>query len=210
MSSDFAQTEYDAFEMDDVDPDAPGIGSGAKLPEGGFCATITEVILQNKRLSTEVKCEVVNAADANLLGRTHTEFLSWPSGEYSDIRNRICKEQLLAWCYAAKTTAPEEIRARQQARQGFDTKWLDTMVGRQVLMVIKHDSYQDASGNQKMSAKAEGRVWSLDNPKGKGIPGWVDAEQAGQAGQPAASGQQQQAASPAQQSSDDSAFSDLV
>ena len=174
MSSDFEQT-YDAFEMDDVDPDAPGSGSGAKLPEDNYCVTITEVILQNKRSSTEIKCEVVNAADANVLGRTHTEFLSWPSGDYSDIRNRICKEQLLAWCYAAKTTSPEEIRARQQTRQGFDTKWLDAMVGRQVLMVIKHDSYEDSNGNQKTSAKAEGRVWSLDNPKGKGIPGWVDA-----------------------------------
>ena len=210
MSSDFTQTEYDAFEMDDIDPDAPCSGSGAKLPEGGFCFTITEVILQNKRSSTEIKCEVVNAADENLLGRTHTEFLSWPNSEYSDIRNRICKEQLLAWCYAAKTTSPEEIRARQQARQGFDTKWLDSIIGRQVLAVIKHDSYQDDAGNQKTSAKVEGRVWSRDNSKGKGIPGWVDAGQAGQAEQPAASGQQQQAASPAQQPSDGNAFSDLV
>ena len=202
MSSDFATTEYDAFTMDDVDPDAPGSGSGAKLPEGGYCATITEVIVQNKRSSTEIKCEVVNAADASLLGRSHTEFLSWPSGDYSEIRNRICKEQLLAWCYAAKTTSPDEIRARQQTRQGFDTAWLDAMVGRQVLMVIKHSSYEDKNGDQKTSAKAEGRVWSLDNPRGKGIPGWVDA------GQPTTAAPQPQ--QQLQQPPADDAFSGLV
>ena len=201
MSSDFSTEEYDAFAMDDVDPDAPGSGSGAKLPEGGYCVTITEVILQNKRSSTEIKCEVVNAADTNLLGRTHTEFLSWPSGDYGEVRNRICKEQLLAWCYAGKTTSPDEIRARKQTRQGFDTKWLDALDSRQVLIVVKHDSYQDANGNQKTSAKAEGRVWSRDNSKGKGIPGWVDAGQAGQ---------QQQSPPPAQQPADDNAFAGLV
>ena len=205
MSSDFSTEKYDAFTMDDVDPDAPGSGSGAKLPEGGYCVTITEVILQNKRSSTEIKCEVVNAADANLLGRSHTEFLSWPHGNYSEVRERICKEQLLAWCYAAKTTSPDEIRARKQARQGFDPAWLDAMVGRRVLMVVKHDSYQDASGNAKTSAKAEGRVWSLDNPKGKGIPGWADAGQSITAAPQSPQQQPQQPQPPV-----DEAFSGLV
>lgn len=162
------------FPMDDIDPDKPGSGGGGQLPEGGYCVAITEVVLQNERGSTEVKYEVVAAKDANLIGRTATEYLKWPKAEYSDVGNRIAKEQLLAWCYAAKTTNPAEIKARQQARQGFSSAWLEAMVGRHALIYIKHDSYEDASGNTKTSAKVDGRVWALDNPKGKGIPGWID------------------------------------
>jgi hypothetical protein len=163
------------FAMDDVDPDKPGTGGGGgQLPEGGYCVVIVEVVLQNERGSTEVKCEVLAAKDANLIGRSHTEYLKWPRPEYKEAGNRIAKEQLLAWCYAAKTTNPDEIRARQQARQGFSSAWLNAMVGRHALIFIKHEDYTDANGAAKTSSKAEGRVWAVDNPKGKGIPGWVD------------------------------------
>ena len=181
------------FAMDDIDPDKPGSGGG-KLPEGSYCVCITEVVLKNERGSTEVKCEVVAAKDQNLLGRTHTEYLRWPKADGSDVGNRIAKEQLIAWCYAAKTTSPAEIKARQQARQGFDPAWLEAMVGRFALVIVKYDPYTDASGVEKAPAKIDGRVWAVDNPKGKGIPGWVDVsgQQAQQTQQPAASQQPQQ------------------
>jgi len=185
------------FAMDDVDADKPGSGGGGGLPEGGYCVGITEVVLQNERGSTEVKCEVVAAKDQGLLGRTHTEYLKWPQPSYSDIGNRIAKEQLLAWCYAAKTTNPTEIKARQQARQGFSPAWLEAMVGKFVLIFVKPDSYTDANGNEKHPMKVDGRVWAIDNPKGKGIPGWVDVPPAGQA--PATQQTQQAAQQPAQQ-----------
>jgi hypothetical protein len=162
------------FAMDDIDPDKPGSGGGGQLPEGGYRVSITEVVLQNERGSTEVKCEVVAAKDQNLIGRTHTEYLKWPKREYTEVGNRIAKEQLLAWCYAAKTTNPAEIKARQQARQGFSSAWLEAMVGMHALVYIKHDSYTDANGTDKTSSKVDGRVWAIDNPKGKGIPGWID------------------------------------
>jgi hypothetical protein len=162
------------FAMDDIDPDKPGSGGGGQLPEGGYCVAITEVVLQNERGSTEVKCEVVAAKDQNLIGRTHTEYLKWTTREYTEVGNRIAKEQLLAWCYAAKTTNPAEIKARQQARQGFSSAWLEAMVGMHALVYIKHDSYTDANGTDKTSSKVDGRVWAIDNPKGKGIPGWID------------------------------------
>lgn len=172
MSNDsFGNAAFEDFLMDDVDPDRPGSGVG-QLPEGGYRVTITDVIVQNDRGSTEVKCEVTHAKDENLIGRQHTEYLRWPKPEYSDTGNRIAKEQLLAWCYAAKTTSADEIKARQAARQGFNSAWLDAMIGRSVLIVIKHDAYQDAAGNSKTSAKAEGRVWAVDDPKRKDIPGW--------------------------------------
>jgi len=162
------------FGFDDVDPDAPGSRGGGRLPEGGYKFAITEVIVQNDKGSTEIECEVLAAKDSNLVGRKHKEYLSWPDGQHSADYNRIKKEQLLAWCYAAKTTSPEEIKARQQARQGFSTAWLEAMVGRQVLGFVKEDTYTSNSGSEKTSAKCEGRVWAIDNPKGKGIPGWID------------------------------------
>jgi len=170
MSTD---TGYDPFAMDDVDADAVGSGGFSPLPEGGYKVRITEVIVQNDRGSTEMKCEVLDAIDQTMLARSHTEYLSWPSREYSEVRNRIVKEHLLAWCYAAKTTSPDEIKARQQRREGFDAGWLEAAVGHDVLLYIKQSKYEDQNGNEKTSAKAEGRVWALDNPKGSGIPGWV-------------------------------------
>ncbi len=147
-------------------------------------------IVQNERGSTQIECEVVAAKDDALIGRTHTEYLKWPKAEYSETGNRIAKEQLLAWCFAAKTTSPEEIKARQQARQGFDAGWLSQMVGRHVLGFVKIEQYTSSTdGSEKSTAKCEGRVWSIDNPKGKGIPGWVDV-----AGQPIQGAGQTQAA----------------
>jgi hypothetical protein len=189
MGFDPTQAPFDdgsGFSMDDIDPDKPGSGGG-QLPEGSYCIGITEVVLKNDKGSTEVKCEVVAAKDQNMIGRTHTEYLRWPKADGSDVGNRIAKEQLLAWCYAAKTTSPEEIKARQQARQGFSAAWLEAMVGRYVLVVVKYDPYTDANGVAKNPSKIDGRVWAIDNPKGKGIPGWVDV--AGQ--QAAAAGTQQ-------------------
>lgn len=176
MSQGFDQSQnvpFDAFTMDDVDADRPGSGGGARLPEGGYKFLVTEVTVQNDRGSTQIECEVLDAKDAALIGRKHIEYLKWPKAEYSEAGNRIAKEQLLAWCYAAKTTSPEEIKARQQARQGFNPAWLEAMVGRQLLGFVKVESYQDAAGADKSSAKCEGRVWALDNPKGRGIPGWI-------------------------------------
>lgn len=179
----FDQTvPYDPFTMDDIDADKPGSGGGGKLPEGGYRFLVTEVIVQNEKGSTQVECEVVSAKDANLIGRKHTEYLKWPKAEYTEVGNRIAKEQLLAWCYATKTTSPDEIKARQQARQGFDASWLAAMVGRQLLGVIKCDTYTNAAGDEKTSAKLEGRVWAPDNPKGKGIPGWIDTTAAAGSG----------------------------
>lgn len=166
---------FDAFEMDDVDPDKPGSGGGSKLPEGGYKFVVTEVIVQNEKGETQVECEVLDAKDQNLIGRKHVEYLRWPKPEYQDTGKRIAKETLLAWCYATKTTSPEEIKARQQARQGFSSAWLEAMVGRPLLGFVKAESYMGQDGAAKTSAKCEGRVWSLDNPKGKGIPGWIEA-----------------------------------
>jgi len=166
---------FDSFGFDDVDPDAPGSRGGReRLPEGGYLFAITDVIVQNEKGSTQIECEVLFAKDGNLVGRKHIEYLSWPDAQHGADYNRIKKEQLLAWCYAAKTTSPEEIKARQQARQGFNPAWLEAMVGRQVLGFVKVDAYTGNDGNEKTSAKCEGRVWALDNPKGKGIPGWID------------------------------------
>lgn len=172
MSSDSSDTFDGGFGFDDVDPDRPGSGGGSKLPEAGYGFSITEVIIKNDRGSTQIECEVLAAKDASLVGRKHVEYLSWPDSAHSAEYNRIKKEQLLAWCYAAKTTSTEEIKARQQARQGFDAGWLEAMVGRHVLGFVKQDTYTDASGNEKTTAKCEGRVWAVDSPKGKGIPGW--------------------------------------
>jgi hypothetical protein len=176
MSTGFDQSQsFDAFAMDDVDPDRPGSGGGGhKLPEGGYLVMITEVIVQNDRGSTQIELEVLGAKDASMVARNHTEYMPWPDAEHSPEYNRIKKEQLLAWCYATKATSPEEVKQRQQARQGFNPAWLEAMVGRQVLVFVKEGSYQDDTGNDKTSNKIEGRVWALDNPKGKGIPGWVD------------------------------------
>ncbi len=167
------------FDFDDVDPNAPGSRGGReRLPEGGYKLCITEVIVQNEKGSTQVECEVLAANGPALIGRKHVEYLSWPDGTKTGdnwvTANRIRKEQLLAWCYAAKTTTPEEIKARQQARQGFNPAWLEAMVGRHVLGFVKQEAYTDNAGSEKTSAKIEGRVWATDNPKGKGLPGWVD------------------------------------
>lgn len=200
MSTDFQpDAPFDAFGFDDIDPDAPGSRGGGMLPEGGYCVQITEVIVQNERGSTQIECEVVNAKDGSLLGRKHTEYQSWPDGQHAETYNRIKKEQLLAWCYAAKTTNAEEIKARQQARQGFNVGWLDAMLGRKVLVFIKHDSYVDASGNDKTTAKVEGRVWALDNPKGKGIPGCIATAPAAGNGNGSNAKQSQQTAAPEHQ-----------
>lgn len=166
---------FDAFEMDDVDAEAPGSrGGGGFLPEGGYKFLITEVIVQNERGSTKIECEVLEAKDTGLVGHKYSEFLNWPSQDMSADANRIRKEQLLAWCYAAKTTSAEEIKARQQARKGFDSTWLEGMVGRSVLGFVKAEkAYTDKSGNEKTPLRISGRVWALDNPKGKGIPGWI-------------------------------------
>lgn len=163
---------FDAFSFEDVDPDRPGSGGGF-LPEGGYCFCITGVTVKNERGSTQIECEVLAAKDANLVGRKHTEYLHWPDGAHSPEYDRIKKEQLLAWCYAAKTTSADEVKQRQQARQGFDAKWLEAMLGRSVLAYVKLEKYTAASGDEKTSCKCEGRVWALDNPKGKGIPGWT-------------------------------------
>ena len=200
MGFDPTQAPFDdgsGFAMDDIDPNKPGSGGGGgQLPEGGYCIVITEVVIQNERGSTEVKYEVLAAKDENLVGRTQTEYLKWPKSEYTEVGNRIAKEQLLAWCYAAKTTNPDEIRARQQARQGFSSAWLEAMVGRHALVFIKQESYKSNDGSAKTSSKVDGRVWALDNPKGKGIPGWIDVPPAGQqqTQQPAAAHQPSTAA----------------
>ena len=206
------QEPYDAFSMDDVDADRPGSGGGGQLPEGGYKFVVTEVVIQNDRGSTQIECEVVEAKDANLVGRKHIEYLKWPDSSRNDeanwvIANRIRKEQLLAWCYAAKTTNPEAIKARQQARQGFDSVWLEAMVGVQLLGYIKPDIYVDAAGVQKSPSKCEGRVWALDNPKGKGIPGWIGTPAVGQA---TATPQQQAPPTAEQPPPSDNAFDGLV
>lgn len=203
---------FDPFTMDDVDPDRPGASGGGQLPEGGYRVIVTEVIVQNKRNSTEVKCEVVVAKDSNLVGKSHDEYLKWPKAEYTETGNRIAKEQLLAWCYAAKTTNADEIRARQEARQGFDPAWLEAMVGREVLIYVKHDQYFDQAGNERTSSKAEGRVWAIDNPKGKGIPGYAGpaTPAAGPAGGQAAQQQSPPAAAAPQQQPASDPFAGLV
>lgn len=196
MSTDFSQdVPFDPFTMDDVDPDKPGSAGGQKLPEGGYRMIINEVVVQNAKGSTEVKCEVTNAKDISLVGRPHTEYLKWPKAEYQETGNRIAKEHLLAWCYAAKTTSAEEIRARQRAHQGFAAKWLEAMVGRDVLCWVKAEEYEG-----RPQAKIEGRVWAVDNPKGKGIPGYVGpaaSPAAGSSGGPATTAPQQPAAAAA-------------
>lgn len=165
-----------SWDFDDIDPEKPGsVGGAAKLPEGGYCFMIIEVIVQNEKGSTQIECEVVDAKDTNLIGRKHIEYLQWPDSQHGETYNRIKKEQLLAWCYAAKTTSAEIIKQRQQARQGFDPAWLSSMVGRRVLGFVKTETYTGADSSEKTSAKCEGRVWALDNPKGRGIPGWIDA-----------------------------------
>ncbi|HUT88023.1 MAG TPA: hypothetical protein VMY37_00875 [Thermoguttaceae bacterium] len=174
MSSD--SVPFDVFTMDDVDADQVGTGGGSRLPEGGYLVAVTEVVVQDKRGDTQVECEVMEAKDENLIGRKHREYLKWPKVHYQETGNRIAKEQLLAWCYAAKTTNAEEIKARQAARQGFDPAWLERMLGYHVLVKVEHESYKDkVTGEPKTSAKIEARVWAVDDPKGKGIPGWVDA-----------------------------------
>ena len=160
---------FDAFTMDDVDADRPGSGGGSRLPEGGYKFLVIEVVVQNERGSTQVECEVLAAKDENLIGRTHKEYLRWPKADGSEVGNRIAKEQLLAWCYACKTTSAEEIKQRQQAQQGFDVAWLEAMAGRQCLGFVKEETYQDDDGNDKTSFKCDGRVWALDNPKGKRV-----------------------------------------
>lgn len=169
------------FAMDDVDPDKPGTGGGGGgLPEGDYCVAITEVIVQNAKGSTEVKLEVVQAADENLIGKTHTEYLGWPNANYQDTANRIRKEDLIAWCYAAKTTSPEEIKDRQQSRKGFDSSWLSAMVGKYVIVTVKpgkpYPDPNDPTGKKIKIGfrKIEGSVWALDNPKAMGKPGWID------------------------------------
>lgn len=210
MSTDsFDTVPFDAFGFDDIDPDKPGTGGGGQLPKGGYRVTITEVNLQNDRGSTEVKCEVVAADDATLIGHNHTEYLKWPKAEYSEVGNRIAKEQLLAWCYAAKTTSPDVIRARQQARQGFDSSWLNAMVGRSVLIYVKPEEYEDKqTGAKKTSTKVDGRVWALDNPKGKGIPGWIAPPVASPTGTPVAAPTTQATTAPPPQQQQQTAAAD--
>jgi hypothetical protein len=172
------QDDFDAFSMDDVDADKPGTGGGSMLPEGAYLMLITEVILKNERGSTQVECEVMAAKDDALVGKTHKEFLKHPDGKHSEVYDRIAKEHLLAGCYAAKTTSAAEVKARQQARKGFDPTWLTSMVGRQVLANVKHDTYTNDAGNEKTAAKIEGYVLAVDNPKGKGMPGWSGTAEA--------------------------------
>lgn len=198
------------FAMDDVDADKPGTGGGGGLPEGDYCVAITEVIVQNAKGSTEVKLEVLKCADESLIGRAHTEYLGWPNATYEDSANRIRKEDLLAWCYAAKTTSPAEIKARQQARQGFDSSWLTAMVGKYVIVTVKPAKpYTDKQTGEQKSGfrKIEGMVWALDNPKAKGKPGWIDisGQQQAAAGQQSSQPTQQQ-----QQQAEADPFANLV
>ena len=166
-----ANDAFDAFTFDDVDPDRPGSGGGGGyLPEGGYHFMVTAVTVKNERGSTQIECEVLAAKDPALVGRKHVEYLNWPDDNHSVDYNRVKKEQLLAWCYAGKTTSPKEVEDRKQARQGFLPQWLEGILGRQVLGYVKLDKYTGADGSEKTSCKCEGRVWALDNPKGKGIP----------------------------------------
>lgn len=182
MSTGMGPDSFDSFDFEGMDPDAPGsFGGGGGLPDGGYRFKVVEVIVRNERGSTQIECEVLEAKDTDLVGRQHKEYLAWPDAEHEADYNRIKKEQLLAWCYAAKTTSPEEIKARQQARQGFDSRWLEAMVGRQVLAFVKMGkSYTSKRTGGEVAGRPEisGRVWALDNPKGKGIPGWIDTGKA--------------------------------
>jgi hypothetical protein len=164
---------FNAFALDDVDPDRPGSGGGGRLPGGGYKFRVVEVVVQDDKGRTLATCEVLDAKDKNLIGRRHIEKMRWPKPDGSEVGNRIAKEILLAWCYATKTTSAEIITARQQARQGFDPSWLDAMVGRELLGFVKEEAYTGTDGSDQTSAKCEGRVWAVDNPKGKGIPGWI-------------------------------------
>ena len=158
-------SSFDSFDFDDVDPDK--VGSGSILPEGGYRAVVTSVTVQNDNGSTTVECEIKCAKEPRYVGKKHFEFLRWPKPDGSEVGNRIAKEQLLAWCFATKTTTPAEIKQRQQARQGFNPAWLEAMVGRDVLIFLKHEEYKG-----KISAKADGKVWAVDNLRGKNIPGF--------------------------------------
>jgi len=160
---------FDAFAFDDVDPDAPGSKSGGKLPEGTYKFTITEVELHNEHGNISVECEVADAEDVSTVGRKHFEYVRWPGANDKD-GGKTAKEIILAWCYAAKTTSAEVIKARQKAGQGFDTAWLEQMVGRSVIGFVKAGEYEG-----KPQAKINGNVWALDNPKAKGKPGWIDS-----------------------------------
>ena len=164
MSTGFDESvPFDAFTMDDVDADNVVSAGGGKLPEGSYGLLITEVVLKDQYGNTTVECEVVLAKNAALVGKKHYEYLRWPAATDKD-GGATAKRILLGWCYAAKTTSPEEIKARQQARQGFNAAWLESMVGRQVLAFVKAEEYE---GKQK--AKIQGNVWALDDPKGKRV-----------------------------------------
>jgi len=194
--SEFAQDEYDAFSLDNIEPDEIGKGGGLLLPAGGYLFSITEVILRRDGGGAcAVECEVINTENASLLGRKHMEFLNWPSSDHAD-GGKTAGSIMLAWCCATKTVTVDELKARKVARQGFKTQWLEAMTGRHVLGIVKESEYQGSK-----QSKINGRVMAVDDPKGKGIPGWVDAGQAGQ---------QQQSPPPAQQPADDNAFAGLV
>jgi len=159
------------FAMDDVDPDNIASGGGGKLPEGEYRLSVTEVILQNDRGSIQLECEVVAATDNNHVGRKHFEYLRWPTTTDKD-GGATAKRIILAWCYATKTTNADEIKARQQAKQGFDSRWLETMTGRDVLAFVKASEYEG-----KPQSKIQGNVWAIDDPKRSKMPGWAGTAQ---------------------------------
>jgi hypothetical protein len=173
---------FDAFDFDEVDPSAPGSrGGGDFLPGGGYCLLITEANPRGEYGKAEIGCEVIAAKDESLIGRGHREFLQWPSPTHKD-GGRTAAHIMLAWPYAAHTSSEEKVRAQQQLpkddpQRAFENAvppWLEAMVGCKVLAYVKCETYDSKNtGEKKESSKIEGRVWALDNPKGKGIPGWV-------------------------------------
>jgi hypothetical protein len=126
-----------------------------------------EVIPRNDRGSIQIECEVTAAKDAGCIGRKHLEYLNWPSPNHKD-SGAAAKNIILAWCYATKVTSPEEIKRRQQARQGFDGAWLDSLVGRDVLGFVKASEYEG-----KLQAKIQGNVWAIDDSRHAKMPGWA-------------------------------------
>lgn len=103
----------------------------------------------------KVQCEVLAGDPPKQEGKTWLEFFA---------RSADAAKRALLFACALKLTTAEELKRMKEARQ---TPRIDfsLAVGRQFFCELQEEEYEG-----KKNVKAGFRLWSLDNPKAKGIP----------------------------------------
>jgi hypothetical protein len=160
----------DAFDLDDVDPTKTG-GGGDTVAEGSYHFCVNQVVPHTENTGDMlVTCEVLCGKVASEIGKTHNEYLKWPSAGVSEKANQVRKSIMLAWAYALGLTTPEEAAKCKAERRPLAIDWT-MMTGRQFVGKVTHESYDRKDGSGKATkAVIQGAAWALNSPKAAGVP----------------------------------------